>query len=754
MSVLPLPSEVVCKIRSGIAITSFGQCLNELVLNAIDAFATNVCVRLDLSSHRISVKDNGKGIPSDQLQFIGERYFTSKCHNLKDLNNLKYFGYRGEALASLREVSGIIEIVSKCSNCSDTFSKLFVKGKTEGVTKCSTKISESGTIVSVINLMYNMPVRQNMISNILDLEHCRNQLANIALIHSNISFVLINEITEEIVLQTHKSNSILTNFITLYGQKKAKNLKKVECVLSPYEIKGYISLDSHHSKDYQFIYVNNRHVLKTKLHKITNLLLKKYLLIKHRGSKDISSSTPNSNSPSKNSNQHAIFILNIKCPFNKYDLCLEPQKSLIEFKEWRQVLKCLQEAVYAFLIDNEITDKSISCNQLFSPINEKELCDKDIDIHNTKNALFSLAAKRPLFSESVEENNNNSVGNKSENNIRDSKNNKLEENSKIHSINQFQISSFENSKKKKRICIDPSNSEAIRHTLADFKKKNNCKKSSSIEDKLCNSNNSIMLSLKKKSDEKSTFHLLKYNNDDDDKLIKLKKLSENIKKNNLNTKESAKRNTNVKTLKVDCVGDFSDSNDKLKHLKEDEKRNKTVVPDNVKKTCVDFGENILNINLTNCIKNANNVTKICFNDIKLTPQTKSISGKKLLSKTLNYQKLNSYKNKQNQIDKNFPHEVTTIVSSTNDSNKIRCDKHNDDIGLSITDESCTDLNCENVEESLQKNWLCHKDLNLDKYVYINKNNGNSAYFNPERRDESQIEKTGKLKYIKFYKYSL
>lgn len=73
MSLLPLPSDVVHKIRSGIAITSFSQCLTELVLNAIDASATDISVHLDLSSRRILVRDNGNGISFDQLKVIGER---------------------------------------------------------------------------------------------------------------------------------------------------------------------------------------------------------------------------------------------------------------------------------------------------------------------------------------------------------------------------------------------------------------------------------------------------------------------------------------------------------------------------------------------------------------------------------------------------------------------------------------------------------------------------------------------------------
>ena len=69
----PLPLELRSRLRSGVAITSIAQCVEELVLNSLDAGATCVAVRLDIPGSKIQVVDNGCGLGHDQLNFVAER---------------------------------------------------------------------------------------------------------------------------------------------------------------------------------------------------------------------------------------------------------------------------------------------------------------------------------------------------------------------------------------------------------------------------------------------------------------------------------------------------------------------------------------------------------------------------------------------------------------------------------------------------------------------------------------------------------
>ena len=69
-----LQEDVKSSIRTGVALTCIAQAVEELVLNAIDAGATSIAVRLDLSCHKVQVIDNGFGISEDQFGLIGERF--------------------------------------------------------------------------------------------------------------------------------------------------------------------------------------------------------------------------------------------------------------------------------------------------------------------------------------------------------------------------------------------------------------------------------------------------------------------------------------------------------------------------------------------------------------------------------------------------------------------------------------------------------------------------------------------------------
>lgn len=68
-----LPADVRSLLRTGVAITNVAQCVEELVVNALDASATCVAIRVDLPCFKIQVVDNGKGIQQDDLQVVGER---------------------------------------------------------------------------------------------------------------------------------------------------------------------------------------------------------------------------------------------------------------------------------------------------------------------------------------------------------------------------------------------------------------------------------------------------------------------------------------------------------------------------------------------------------------------------------------------------------------------------------------------------------------------------------------------------------
>ncbi|CAL1527586.1 unnamed protein product, partial [Lymnaea stagnalis] len=347
-----LSEEVRGALRTGVALTSFAQAVEELVLNSIDAGATSVAARVDLQSFKIQIVDNGAGITQEQFPLIGERYATSKCNSLKDLDNLKYFGYRGEALASLRSAVTFLEIISRPRSSGITYCKCFHNGKPSDIMESSVPRPSAGTTVTAHNLFYNLPVRQKHLNEGLEMERIRFHVAATALMWPHISFSLRDDSVGHVILQTCKSNSVPMSLSTIFPAAKSRNLKELSISAGEFKIYGVVCTDSYSRKDLQFVFVNKRLVLKSSIHHQMNKILGRSLILRKKcisWEEKISSGFVNSSSPVKQADRYGIFVINVECPYSAYDITFEPRKTLVEFKNWPRLIHLIQDLVYGFL---------------------------------------------------------------------------------------------------------------------------------------------------------------------------------------------------------------------------------------------------------------------------------------------------------------------------------------------------------------------------------------------------------------------
>ncbi|XP_075470824.1 DNA mismatch repair protein Mlh3 isoform X3 [Ascaphus truei] len=410
-----LAEEVQSALRSGFAIGSVGQCVEELLLNSIDARATCVAVRINMETLRIQVVDNGCGLCQEDMESIGLQYFTSKCHSLKDLEDLKFYGFRGEAIASIANMSNIVEISSKNKTMVKTFTKLFQNGKARQVQEAEVSRPSAGTTVTVGNLFYNLPVRRKYMDHVLEFERTRQRLEAVSLVHPSISFSLKNDAAHSVVLQLSKTRDVCSRFCQIYGLPRSQKLREIKHKQNGFDMSGYISCESHYNKTMQFLYVNNRLVLKTNLHKLIDFILRKESVICR--SKGILASKINT-SPGKHRSGpevHGIFVINIQCNYCEYDVCLEPTKTLIEFQDWSSVLLCIEEGVKTFLKRenlflepskediaefNERNNFSLSCSE-FQHVEEQDqqeafrkACDSVIDAYEMPNLTSKSVCRK------------------------------------------------------------------------------------------------------------------------------------------------------------------------------------------------------------------------------------------------------------------------------------------------------------------------------------------------------------------------
>ncbi|XP_074249065.1 DNA mismatch repair protein Mlh3 isoform X2 [Saimiri boliviensis] len=419
-----LSVEVQAKLRSGLAISSLGQCVEELALNSIDAEAKCVAVRVNMETFQVQVIDNGFGMGSDDVEKVGNRYFTSKCHSVQDLENPRFYGFRGEALASIADMASAVEISSKKNRTMKTFVKLFQNGKALKACEADVTRPSAGTTVIVYNLFYQLPVRRKCMDPRLEFEKVRQRIEALSLMHPSISFSLRNDVSGSMVLQLPKTKDICSRFCQIYGLGKSQKLREISFKYKEFELCGYISSEAHYNKNMQFLFVNKRLILRTKLHKLIDFLLRKESIICKPKNGSSSRQMNSSPRPRSTPELYGIYVINVQCQFCEYDVCMEPAKTLIEFQNWDTLLFCIQEGVKMFLKQEKLfvelsgedikefsedngfslfgatLQKHVTSNERSNQGSFQEACNNILDSYEVFN-LQSKAVKRKATAENT-----------------------------------------------------------------------------------------------------------------------------------------------------------------------------------------------------------------------------------------------------------------------------------------------------------------------------------------------------------------
>jgi DNA mismatch repair protein MutL len=253
-----LSSSVVNKIAAGEVIERPASVVKELLENSIDAGATQIGLSLDNGgADLIRITDNGCGIAPDQLELAVSPHATSKIDDADDLFRVGSFGFRGEALASITEVSQAL-IRSRPATEDCAYELRINGGHREGIQPCA---AAAGTTIEIRQLFYNTPVRAKFLrSPQTERGHITEAFTRIALAHPEIQFTLWHN--DKVVFQLMPTEHWRERIDAFFGAEISDNLIPIASREQEVELHGFVvdPAVSRANNRMQYLFLNRRYI--------------------------------------------------------------------------------------------------------------------------------------------------------------------------------------------------------------------------------------------------------------------------------------------------------------------------------------------------------------------------------------------------------------------------------------------------------------------------------------------------------------
>ncbi|MFB6197893.1 MAG: DNA mismatch repair endonuclease MutL, partial [Halobacteriaceae archaeon] len=211
-----LDDATIDRIAAGEVVERPASVAKELVENSLDADATRIDVEVDGGGdERLLVRDNGRGIPSDEIELAVEKHTTSKIEDVKDLDGgVNSLGFRGEALATIGAVSRLT-LTSRHQDESVGTRLEMQGGEIESIESSG---RPQGTTVTVENLFFNVPARAKFLkTNSTEFGHINQIVTRYALANPDVAISLVHDDQE--VFSTPGDGDLRSTLLAVYGRE-------------------------------------------------------------------------------------------------------------------------------------------------------------------------------------------------------------------------------------------------------------------------------------------------------------------------------------------------------------------------------------------------------------------------------------------------------------------------------------------------------------------------------------------------------
>ncbi len=255
-----LSASVINKIAAGEVIERPASVVKELLENSLDAGSTRIDVTVEQGGmDLIRIVDNGCGMAADQLELAISPHATSKLESADDLFRVATLGFRGEALASIAEVSQttIRSRETAADGSVADGAELTINGGERGeVQPCG---APPGTMIEVRQLFFNTPVRRKFMRSVpTELAHITEAVTRCALAFPRVHFTLRHG--AKLLHDLPPTTNLAERIGAFFGSELANDLLWVESRDESIWLRGYAAKPNHNRANnrMQYLFLNGR----------------------------------------------------------------------------------------------------------------------------------------------------------------------------------------------------------------------------------------------------------------------------------------------------------------------------------------------------------------------------------------------------------------------------------------------------------------------------------------------------------------
>lgn len=259
MPIRQLPGHLINQIAAGEVVERPASVVKELVENSLDAGARVITVDIQAGGQKlIRIRDDGSGIPKDEIPLALSRHATSKISSLDDLEAVASLGFRGEALPSIASVARLVLISNQGESAWQ------VNAENGEISDVAPAAHPPGTTIEVHDLFYNTPARRKFLrTERTEFGHIDKWIRRLALARPDVAFAVMHNGRSLLNLKAAVDDKgRIQRLSKICGDAFASQALSVQRESDTMALSGYIGLPTFNRSqaDMQFWFVNGRSI--------------------------------------------------------------------------------------------------------------------------------------------------------------------------------------------------------------------------------------------------------------------------------------------------------------------------------------------------------------------------------------------------------------------------------------------------------------------------------------------------------------